>query len=212
MVMFTGKEATWIIASYALGCFTAAYYWVRYRTGLDVRQMGSGNVGARNAGRILGPSGFMVTFLLDFTKGALAVAGANHFGLSGPAVIASILAVVIGHTWPMQLRFQGGKGIATSFGALLAYDTLAVIILLGVFLVTFAAFRRFVLSGLLAFTIAPLFVFLCGLGNEVTAAISFLAIVILLSHRRNIREEIAGLHHDPRVQDGAVHKDRGTER
>ena len=74
--MLSGKEFSWVLTSYCLGCFTAGYYWVRSRTGLDIRQQGSGSVGARNAGRVLGPGAFLVTFLLDFGKGALAVAGA----------------------------------------------------------------------------------------------------------------------------------------
>jgi glycerol-3-phosphate acyltransferase PlsY len=208
--MLTGKEATWILASYCLGCFTAAYYWVRYRAGLDLRTCGSGNVGARNAGRILGPAGFTLTFLLDFAKGALAVAGALYFGLSGEAVIASLLAVVMGHIWPMQLRFHGGKGVATSIGALLVYDPLIVLMLVAVCLPALAVVRNFTLSGLLAFALSPLAVFLWGLGNEATAAMSFLAIVVLLAHRKNIREEFTRISGGRAVKDSSMHKHRGT--
>src|SRR6266850_5250974 len=132
--LVTGKELTLILACYCLGCFTAGYYWVRWRTGHDIRQQGSGSAGARNVGRTLGPSGFIVTFLLDVGKGALAASLALHFGLSPSAVVAALVAVVVGHNWPMQLRFHGGKGIAVSLGALLAYDPFIVLCLVLVFL------------------------------------------------------------------------------
>jgi acyl phosphate:glycerol-3-phosphate acyltransferase len=213
--MLTGKEVSWILTSYCLGCFASGYYWVRFRTGLDIRHQGSGTVGARNAGRVLGATGFLVTFVLDFAKGALAVAAAKYFQLSGPAIVASILAVVLGHTFPIQLRCQGGKGIATSLGALLAYDlafdTSMVAVLVGVFLPALALLRSFTLSGLVAFALAPLVVFLWGMGNEATAAVSFLAILVLLSHRRNIREEFARIFPGRAVKHGAVHKHEETD-
>src|SRR5262245_53037648 len=119
---FSAREIVWTIASYFLGCVTAGYYWTRWRTGQDIRQIGSGNVGARNVGRILGPSGFTVTLLLDMAKGAFAAGTAWWLNLSAEGIVASMVAVVVGHNWPMQLRFRGGKGVAVSLGALLTYD------------------------------------------------------------------------------------------
>ncbi len=176
---------------YLLGNITAGYYWVRWRTGLDLRRIGSGSVGARNAGRVAGASGFLITLLCDVAKGALAVWLANYFALSPEGTVACILAVVVGHNWPLPLRFHGGKGVATSLGALLAFDPWATLVLFVVFLPLWALVRSFVLSGLLAFGITPLVLFFMGFGNPVIAAISFLALLMLLTHRKNIREEIA---------------------
>ena len=209
--MMTGKEITMILACYCAGCFTAGYYWVRWRTGQDIRESGSGNVGARNVGRALGAPGFAVTFVLDMLKGALAVGAARYFDLGPEAVIAGAVAVVVGHNWPMQLRFHGGKGIATSFGALLAYDSFIVLILVALFVPILILLRSFTLSGLLAYTLAPLAVFLCGLGNLETAAISFLAILVLISHRKNIREEIARHFLHRAVKNGHADKDHHHE-
>ena len=100
-----------------------------------------------------------------------------------------MLAVVVGHNWPMQLRFHGGKGIATSLGALLAYDSFLLGILGALFLPLFALSRNFTLSGLLAFALSPLVAFLCGLENMEVVAMSLLAILVLVSHQRNIRQE-----------------------
>jgi glycerol-3-phosphate acyltransferase PlsY len=188
---FTGREWLLLAASYSLGCCTAGYYWVRWRTGLDLRFQGSGNVGARNVGRLVGPSGFVVTLLIDGLKGALAVQLATYFGATADLKVACTLAVIIGHNWPLQLRFHGGKGIATSIGALLAYDSFIVLIVVGLFLPIVALLRNFTLSGLLAFALAPLVLFLYGSPNVDVAAISFIAMVVLISHRKNIREEIA---------------------
>ena len=188
---FTGKEWLLLAACYSLGCCTAGYYWVRWRTGLDLRFQGSGNVGARNAGRLLGPSGFVVTLLIDASKGALAVWLATYFGATPDLKVASLVAVITGHNWPLQLGFRGGKGIATSVGALLAYDSVIVLILMGMLVPIIALLRNFTISGLLAFALAPLVLFLYGSPNVDIAAISFIAIIVLISHRKNIREEIS---------------------
>ena len=100
------------LAAYALGCFTTGYYLVRLRLGQDIHDSGSGSVGARNVGRLLGWRGFLLTVLGDFGKGALAVWAARHFTMDDRLVLLAMLAVVAGHVWPMQLRFRGGKGMA----------------------------------------------------------------------------------------------------
>lgn len=186
-----GAELLWILASYFIGCFTAGYYWTRWKTGRDIRVSGSGNVGARNVGRSLGRGGFAMTLLLDAAKGALAVLGALWIGLGAEAVVASMVAVVVGHNWPVQLRFRGGKGIAVSMGALLAYDPVIVLALFAVFLPVLAVLRNFTLSGMIAFALGPLLALLCRAPKIEVAAVSILAMLILLTHRRNIRKEIA---------------------
>ena len=204
----TGKEVSFVVLSYLLGTFTAGYYWVRWRKGLDIRQVGSGNVGARNVGRITGPTGFLVTLLWDVTKGAMAVGLATYFHLSAEGAVACILAVVAGHNWPVQLRFHGGKGVATSVGAILAFDPWAALILCITFLPLWAIVRNLTLSGLLAFAVAPLVLFLAGFGNPIVAALSFLALMLLITHRKNIREEIAGILPGRTVKHAADENDK----
>ncbi len=207
--MLTAGELLWILISYGVGCFTAGYYLVRLRTGQDVRSQGSGAVGARNVGRLLGPGGFLATFLLDFAKGALVVIGARYFRLSGGAVIGSFLAVVVGHTFPVQLRFRGGKGVATSIGALFAYNPWLTGILAAVFLPLFALMRNLTLAGLLLYALAPLAAFFAGWSRAEVAAMCLLAAIVLLSHRSNIREEYARLFPARAVKNTPVHKRRG---
>lgn len=206
--VFTGKEMTFVAICYLLGSFTSGYYWVRWRTGQDIRLVGSGNVGARNVGRMLGPTAFCITLLLDVVKGVVAVALATYMGLSAEGIVACILAVVAGHNWPAQLRFHGGKGVATSVGALLTFDSLAALIVLLLFLPLWALVRSFVLGGLLAFAIAPLILFLAGFENPSIAALSFLAILMSITHRKNIREEFGRIF---RTGKTSTEKDSGHE-
>ena len=204
-----GDDLIVIVAAYVFGCFASAYYWAKWRAGIDIRQQGSGNVGARNAGRLFGRAAFLIIFLCDITKGALAVSLATRLGVRPEVVVAVMVAVVVGHSWPVQLRFHGGKGVATSLGALLAFDMVLALILVLLFLPLWGLIRSFTLSGLLAFALLPLAVFLCGLGNIEVAASSFLAILILITHRRNIREEIAGLFLDRPLKESAMHRPKG---
>ncbi len=185
----SGKDLTVILISYVLGCFTTGYYLVRFRTGEDIRTQGSGNVGARNVGRVMGPLGFLITLVFDVAKGALAVQIAVHFGLGPGGTVIAVLAVVAGHIWPVQLRFHGGKGIGPSLGALLVYDWYLVVMMATVFLVALGSWRRFTLSGLVAFALAPLLLFAGDPGMTKVVGISVLAILILIAHRKNIREE-----------------------
>src|ERR1041385_8199295 len=104
------------VGAYLLGCFATGYYLVRLRTGQDIRELGSGSVGAKNVGRLLGRPGFVVALLGDLAKGAFAVWAAQHFTKDDWAVQLSLLAVVAGHVWPAQLRFRGGKRGAPPFG------------------------------------------------------------------------------------------------
>jgi len=198
---FSGQDFLLLLACYGIGCCTAGYYWVRWRTGLDLRLLGSGNLGARNVGRLAGPSGFLVTLIIDASKGALAVWLGNFLGASSEMVVASIVAVVAGHNWPVQLRFHGGKGIATSLGALLAFHGFIVVLLVALFIPIIALLRNFTLSGLSAFALGPLVLFFCGASNDQIATISFIAIMVLISHRKNIREEISRLFSTTPVKD-----------
>ncbi len=184
-------QLLWLLASYALGCLTAAYYLTRWRLGKDLRNEGSGNLGARNAGRVLGRGGFVAVFLWDAAKGFVAVSVASRLGDGAVLPVAALIAVTIGHTWPAQLRFRGGKGIAVSIGATVALDPLALALLVAAAVPLIALLRSVTVGGLAAFALGPLLAWSAGRPPSTVAALGFTAAFVLFTHRRNLADELA---------------------
>lgn len=181
------------VCAYLLGCFSAGYYLVRFRLHEDVRQLGSGSVGARNVGRYLGKTGFFLTVLSDFGKGALAVWIARHFTADERIVAFAMIAVVVGHIWPAQLAFRGGKGMATSLGALVVFDAGLAFTFVALFLCALAWQRRTVLPALFAMAGLPAASFLLGHNGAKITMIAILSGLVLLAHWKNLIEEISQL-------------------
>jgi glycerol-3-phosphate acyltransferase PlsY len=193
-------QAGWLaLGAYGLGCLAAGYYLVRWRTGLDLRRLGSGSLGARNTGRILGPVGFLAALTGDVAKGALAVWVARRFTGDPRLVALAMLAVVAGHVWPAQLRFHGGKGVATSLGALMIYDFQLALAFGILFALGLAMFRKTVLPGLLAFACLPMLDIYwrtdagAVAGGARTWALSTMAAIVLVAHRKNLMAEACHL-------------------
>ena len=189
-----GLQATSsVVVAYFLGCFATGYYLVRARTGRDIREFESGSIGTRNVGRVLGKTGFLLTALGDMTKGALAVWFAAEFTHHNRLAMAlAVLAVVAGHVWPAQLHFRGGKGVATSFAALLLFDYRVALTILAVFLCGWAVTRKSLFPAMLAYACLPLADGWFHRAGLTAALMAVLAAMILFAHRRNIGEEIAG--------------------
>lgn len=173
------------VAAYALGCASGAYYLVRLRTGRDLRTLGSGNAGARNAGRVLGSGGFAAALAIDAGKGALVTWGAHALGMSDTVAVACAVAVIAGHVWPAQLGFRGGKGAATALGVLLAYDTLLAVILVAVGLMVLAATRRLEVAGFAALLLAPIVGGALGHGMGAVIGLALMVAIVVTAHRSN---------------------------
>jgi glycerol-3-phosphate acyltransferase PlsY len=190
-----GLQATSsVVVAYFLGCFATGYYLVRARTGRDIREIESGNTGTRNVGRVLGKSGCLLTALGDMTKGALAVWFAAEFtNYNRLAMALAVLAVVAGHIWPAQLHFRGGKGVATSFAALLLFDYRVALTILVVFLCGWAVTRKTLFPAMFAYICLPLADGWFHRAGSTATLMAVLSAMILFAHRRNIGEEIAGL-------------------
>jgi glycerol-3-phosphate acyltransferase PlsY len=181
------------LASYVLGCFTGAYYLVRLGTGQDIRTLGPGTVGARNAGRALGRAGFAATFAIDVAKGALAVGAARALEAAPWAIMLAAIAVVAGHIWPAQLRFHGGKGLSTALGAMLVYDELVVGVVVIVGLLIYAVIRKVTLSLLGAIALTPLALLVLGWPPVTWIGLLVLAALLVFAHRKNLRAQLAEL-------------------
>ncbi|MCR6545204.1 glycerol-3-phosphate acyltransferase [Dehalobacterium formicoaceticum] len=180
------KEIFFIIFSYLIGCFSGAYYYGIIFKKVDLRKLGSGNLGALNAGRVLGQKDFLVVFLIDFLKGAMVVFIAQQLNLRDSIQMMAMISVVLGHILPLQLHFQGGKGIATFLGVITVFDITVVLILLLIYLPVFVILRQFTISGLISIGLLPLVLFFLDYSGEKVLVILLFAIIIITKHRKNI--------------------------
>lgn len=199
------------VVAYLIGSIPFGYILVKLFLKQDIRQTGSGNIGATNVARS-GKKGLAVaTLLLDAGKGALAVVFAQHFDLcaivtcapSGygafhPTPLAAsvaALAVIIGHIFPIWLLFKGGKGVATAIGAFAMLAPHAALSALACFVLVFAMTRYVSLSSVISAVAFPIFVYLFELelrSAEIIAMTAAASVVIILKHHGNIRRLIAG--------------------
>lgn len=167
------------------------YVVTRVLKGKDIRTMGSGNVGARNAGRLLGKKGFFITAIGDGLKGLFIVLGAKYFGFSIEVQILSLLAVVIGHIWPITLRFKGGKGIATAVGGLLALSYQPFFTFIGIVLILFLILRSITLAGMIGFLTVPFIYWFFDYTNLQCLLILLVVAILIFAHRSNLIEKFS---------------------
>lgn len=186
-----------VILAYALGCLCFGYYLTRLLTGQDIRDLGSGNAGSRNVGRIAGKKGFALTFVGDAGKGVLAVMLARY--LSGVESVSymALLAVVAGHIWPVQLGFKGGKGMATMAGGLAVLNPLLFVAALFTCGVMLLFVRSATKAGIIATALLPVILLSLQLrGGNLSIAgllvVCAMAGVVLYAHRTNIGQEFFG--------------------
>ncbi|MEJ2470973.1 MAG: glycerol-3-phosphate acyltransferase [Desulfuromonadales bacterium] len=179
-------EILFVLSGYALGCLVTGYYLVRRQRGIDVRNCGSGSAGATNVGRLLGRSGFVKTLAGDFGKGGLAVSVASALGCQEPWLALVLIAVVVGHIWPLQIGFKGGKGIAPALGGLVAYDPTLAFLLLGLFLGACLLTRAREAAGMMAFLFLPVVAALIECPNIKVVACVVLTTLLVWAHRRNL--------------------------
>jgi glycerol-3-phosphate acyltransferase PlsY len=188
-----------VAVSYLLGSIPFGYLLVRIFHGEDVRQSGSGNIGATNVSRkspVLG----VLTLLLDALKGTAAVVLSYEVADRVVAIptleqgALGALFAVIGHMFPVWLRFRGGKGVATALGAFVLIAPKAVLIAVVIFIVMVAISRYVSLGSIVAVAIFPFMAWRTGLylSPTVLALISIASLLILIKHRDNMRRLWAG--------------------
>ena len=192
-----------VVLAYLLGSIPFGYLIVRLRGGGDVRETGSGGTGATNVTRRAGRAAGLATLVLDALKGAAAALLARYLLADGFGVnwwvVAAALAAVLGHVFPVWLRFRGGKGVATGLGVFLSLAPLAVLCALPVFVLVVWATRYVSLGSMTAAALLPVFVWLLGpragsggsLRPVLAAAAAGGALVIFM-HRANIGRLLRG--------------------
>lgn len=170
--------------AYGLGCLNAAYYLLRWRDGRDIRALGSGNAGARNMGRVLGRGAFMLVLALDAAKGLIAVAAAHVWA---PAMVPlCAVAVTLGHIFPAQLEWRGGKGVATAIGAVAMLDLEVLALAVGSFAFAQAAGQRPAPAAMLSFATGGVFALVFKPWSVVLPVLA-LAVLLVLSHAMPLR-------------------------
>ncbi len=158
--------------------------------GTDIRQVGSGNIGATNVLRTGRKGLAAATLLLDAGKGALAVWLGRHFGGEGVAIVTGV-AAFLGHCFPVWLGFRGGKGVATLLGVTLAANWIAGLVALAMWLGVAVASRYSSLGGMAAAVSAPVAMLVLGAPSW-AAALALLAVVLIARHHENIARLRAG--------------------
>ena len=186
-----------MIISYSFGCFNTGYYYAHRFLKRDIREVGTSVTGAMNVSRLAGKKGFALTFLGDAIKGTLVVLLSKGMEMKDWRVLLSIFLVLLGHIFPVQLQFRGGKGMSTIFGALIAYQPMYILYLFLTCVVIYPFVRRYTITSLYALLIFPLELFLAGYSATIVIFSISWSGLIILACRSNIKEY---------VRDKAYHK------
>jgi len=161
--------------------------------GIDLRQVGSGNIGATNVARAMGKGWAVAVLAADACKGFVPVWLGRHFGLSATAIALAGAAAIIGHMFTLFLRGRGGKGVATSLGVALALSPIAALVGFVAYAVVFAATRLSSLGSLLGvWTFGLLFVLREQPARPLIALAIGGAVLVTLRHRENIARLVRG--------------------
>lgn len=188
------------LMGYLLGSIPFGLLLTRFAGLGDIRAIGSGNIGATNVLRTGNKGLAAATLALDLLKGTLAVIAAGVIWSPGAALIAGV-AAFLGHLFPVWLKFQGGKGVATYIGVLLAWTWTGALVFCAVWLATAASTRYSSLAAMIAAILAPIYIAYRYPGPIAVAA-GLMSALLIAKHHANIRRLMNG--EEPRI--GAKNK------
>ena len=200
----TAACAACALAAYAVGAIPWGYLIPRLMKGVDIRTVGSGNIGATNVGRVLGKWWGISVFFLDLAKGfvpafVLAPLLAGKFDVAViPCQVASGLGAILGHMFPVTIGFRGGKGVATSLGVFLGLAPLPAACALGVWAIVLAATRYMSLASILGTASLPAEMVALdrerwlGEGWPILALCILAVLLVIVRHRANLKRLLAG--------------------
>jgi glycerol-3-phosphate acyltransferase PlsY len=169
--------------------------------GLDIKKEGSGNAGTTNALRVMGAKAGVITLVVDILKGVIAVILPQILAGEACAMYCAV-AVILGHVWPVIYKFKGGKGVATTFGAIVAINPLLGLATLGVVAVTVLISKRMSAGSVMGALLFPLLAFFIEPEFYIQGIV--LAAIVVIKHRSNIDRLIHG--EEPKL--GFLDKDK----
>lgn len=188
-----------VAAGYLAGSVPFGLILAKVFAGKDVREAGSGNIGATNVARVVGKKLGIATLVLDALKGFLPVFAAGHIALPDDVAPQRFLieglvalAALLGHCFPVWLKLKGGKGVATGLGVLLAHRPVEAAVGLVVFAVAFAFVRRVSAGSILAAVAVVVTLAVRGPHDVTLLPISLCALIIVAKHHANIRRLLTG--------------------
>ncbi|MDP8254046.1 MAG: glycerol-3-phosphate 1-O-acyltransferase PlsY [Candidatus Kaelpia aquatica] len=181
------REAVFIFFAYIVGGVPFAYIISRVFSRVDIRKRGSGNVGATNVLRVVGPIAGVLVLLLDILKGFLVVKLAPQ-----SIIYVAGLAVIVGHCWTPFLRFKGGKGVATTLGVLLGINPIFCLFAASSWIVVFSIFKIVSLSSISAILILPIILLIRGEQPFLLSFITIYSALIIFRHQANLIRLIRG--------------------
>lgn len=158
----------------------------------DPRSEGSNNPGATNVLRIAGKKAAAVTLLGDLLKGFIPVLIANLVLQHPLSIAVTGFCAFLGHCFPVFYRFQGGKGVATAIGFIIAFDWISASVVIGIWLIVAKVFKLSSLAALIAFIIMPIFHFWLFRDVHVTGVLTSLSLILVIRHKDNIRRLLEG--------------------
>ena len=182
--------------AYLLGSIPSGLWIGRKFFQIDIRQHGSGNLGATNSFRILGKKAGTIVLLMDLLKGSISVLLLKQMDLHGISPLIIALFAVVGHTYPLFANFKGGKAVATFAGVILAYQPVLFLVGLGIFILTLAISKMVSFTSMLTISIGVLLTLYFQ--DIVLTIIALLAdIFIIYRHRTNVQRILNGT--EPKV-------------
>ncbi|MDR2400280.1 MAG: glycerol-3-phosphate 1-O-acyltransferase PlsY [Deferribacteraceae bacterium] len=182
---------------YLIGSIPVAYILVKVISGADIRSVGSGNVGATNAGRVLGKPGFVLVLILDTLKGFLPIFLSlklcQIYGFPRDIPLFCAMAVILGHAFPIYLGFSGGKGVAASLGVFIALAPIPVLGAASTFLLSVFFTRMVSVGSMLAAIVNAIMIFiLYSKWQGLCVFATLVALFVIYKHRGNIKRILAG--------------------
>lgn len=181
-----------LLISYFVGTISGSYIIGNLFLNKDIRKYGSGNAGTTNAMRVLGKKAGVLTFLIDFLKGALVTLIIRRI-FGDEFVPLAILGAVIGHDFPFYMKFKGGKGVATTLGALALFNFPLTLICYVVWVLGTVLTKMVSVGSILFFvSIIIVYSFMSNLAMSNILIIDIIALIGIIRHKDNIKRIIAG--------------------